>query len=264
MAPGNALLRRAAARGRIVAGGVDARHAFSRGDAIDRAWMGWGALRVLSTQAWAPGAVGEAARIANMDLVLLVLEGRLRIDCAGFDPREVTARGAAWIGAGHGMDCRLANASATAPLRLLEAWIQPDRVNAAPGIAVAPASATASGAWLTLAAGGEFHESADRADRADREGCDGVDGAAGDDRPLLLRQDARLRSARLEAGASLALDAVAGRRGWLQLLEGAAAVDGQALSAGDGLAWDAHSPAPATLVALPGAATHALLFELPA
>lgn len=258
MAPASVLLRRAAARGRIVAGGVDARHAFSRGDAIDRAWMGWGALRVLSTQAWAPGAVGEGMRIANMELVLLVLEGRLRIDCAGFDPREVTARGVAWIGAGHGTDCRLANASATAPLRLLEAWIQPDRVNAAPGIAVRPACATASGAWLTLAAGGEFHESADRA------GCDGVDGAAGDDRPLLLRQDARLRSARLEAGASLALDVVAGRRGWVQLLEGAATVDGQALSAGDGLAWDAHAPAPAMLVAAPGAAARALLFELPA
>src|SRR5690606_12389088 len=73
MPPAAALLLPAAARGRLLAGGLDARHAFSRGDAIDRAWMGWGALRVLSTQDWAPGAVGEAARIANMELVVLVL-----------------------------------------------------------------------------------------------------------------------------------------------------------------------------------------------
>lgn len=242
MSPVSALYRPAAARGRISADGVDAWHAFSRGDAIDRAWMGWGALRVLSTQDWAPGAVGGALRLANMEVVLLVLEGRLRIECTGFDPRDVGEGGVAWIGAGHGIECRLQNASATAPLRLLEAWVQPDRVNAAPGSAVATAPASASGAWRVLAAGGAFDPG----------------------HPLRLRQQARLRVARVGAGASLALDVAAGQRGWLQLLAGVAVVDGQALSAGDGLAWDAAAPAPATLVAARDTAAHVLLFELPA
>ncbi|MBB6600148.1 hypothetical protein [Luteimonas sp. MC1825] len=258
MLPVGTLLRPAAARGRIIAGGVDAWHAFSRGDAIDRDWMGWGALRVLSTQDWAPGAVAEAVRVANMELVLLVLDGRLRIACAGLDPREVTAGGVAWIGAGHGIECRLENASTAAPLRLLEAWIQPDRVNATPGIAVAPAPAAARNAWHTLAAGGVFHGATRRA------GSAGANRAARDGGPLLLRQDARLRVARVDAGASRALGVLPARRGWLQLLEGAAVVDGQAMSAGDGLAWNAAAPAPATLVAAPDTAAHALLFELPA
>src|SRR5690606_41424050 len=41
--------------------------AFSRGDAIDRDWMGWGALRVLSRQDWAPGATRDDGRVANME-----------------------------------------------------------------------------------------------------------------------------------------------------------------------------------------------------
>ncbi len=263
MAPAAALLRPAAARGRLLAGGMDARHAFSRGDAIDRAWMGWGALRVLSTQGWAPGAVGEPARIANMELVMLVLDGRLRIACAGLGVHEVAAGGVAWIGAGHGIEYRLANASAAAPLRLVEAWIQPDRVNAAPDLAILPRTTAAPEAWSVLAAGGAFVHAASciGADGLHADVMQGRERARG---PLPLRQDAQLRLARIGPGATLALDCAPGRRGWLQLLEGDAVTDGQLLSAGDGLAWGAGTAAPGLLAAAAGMEAHALLVELPA
>lgn len=252
--PATALLRAADARGHLVAGGVDARHAFSRGDAIDRAWMGWGALRVLSTQAWAPAAAGETGRIANMELLLVVLEGRLRIDAAGFGRQHVDAGGVAWIGAGHGVECRLANASEHAPLRLVEAWIRPDRVNAAPGVSVRPAGTCAPGTWSLLACG------------AAQPAGSGVDPAAGADGhagALRLRQDARVRAACVAAGGTLALDCAPGRRGWLQMLAGSARVDGRALVPGDALAWDASIAAPLALHAQGVAGASALLFELP-
>ena len=136
--PGAARLRPASARARSSRDGIVAVEAFSRGDAIDRAWMGWGALRVLSRQDWVPGAVRDEGRVANMERLLLVLDGALDADCGDLGRHRVSAGGSLWISTGHGLASRLGNASKDAPLRLLEAWLQPDRVNAVPAVAPHP------------------------------------------------------------------------------------------------------------------------------
>lgn len=248
-------LRPAAARGRGVEGGIGAVEAFSRGHAIDRAWMGWGALRVLSRQDWAPGAARDEGRVANMERLLLVLDGALQADCGALGHLGASAGGALWLGAGHGLSARLANASATAPLRVLECWLQPGRVNAAPAVAVRPGPWPEPGdAWQALAAGG------------DPAAQPGAPAPASAPATLPLRLDARVLVAALAPGGRVALPPVRGGRAWLEVLDGDVAVsaadgDGPALAAGDGLGWQAGDAwAPASVSA--GAAGARVLLAL--
>ncbi|MGY1530249.1 pirin family protein [Luteimonas sp. A649] len=252
-AAGAPALRPAAARGRWHRDGIEATEAFSRGGDIDCDWMGWGVLRVLSRQSWAPGAARDDGRVANMERLVLVLDGVLDVDCGDLGRHRLEAGGMVWMGSGHGMASRLANASATASLQILECWLQPDRVNAAPALevraggfpgvseAVARESSADADAWITLAA------------------------AAGAGDSLPLRQRARIMGAGVDAGAILALPAGSAGRCWLEVLDGGVIVDGVQLAAGDGLGWPVQGAG--TPVALVGAApttARVLLFQLPA
>ena len=259
-------LRPTDARGRVVDDGIDAVEAFSRGQAIDRSWMGWGALRVLSRQRWAPGAARDEGRTANMERLLLVLSGGLDADCGAVGRHRVAAGGALWIGAGHGIEVRLANASAGEPLELLELWLQPDQVNAPPAVAVrdaggivdAVSGAGAPAGWTRVAAG------------AGTDDVSGTRAAAADPRrPLPLRQRAQVRAAGLAAGARLDIPAGQGGRFWLEVLAGGCTVAGRdggawRLADGDGLAWTAGDPdAPAGVVATDDGTARLLLVALP-
>ena len=243
--PGSVLARPSAARLRAGAGGIDAVEAFSRGHALDRDWMGWGALRVRSHQRWAPGAGRDDGRVANMERLLLVLEGALDADCGALGRHRVEAGQALWIGCGHGLGSRLANASATAPLRLLECWLQPPRVNAAPVVAVLepPTDAGSGDRWRAMPPG--------------RGGGEGREAAAAP----------RWMLAAVPPVGTIALPRHGGAaRYWLEVLEGEAAVDGHGrFRAGDGLAWMAGAAdAPAAFAAAGTAELRILLFALPA
>ena len=240
--------RPAAARARAARHGIVATEAFSRGDAIDRDWMGWGALRVLSRQDWAPGATRDDGRVANMERLLLVLEGALDADCGALGQRRVEAGGALWIGSGHGTWSRLANASHDAQLQLVELWLQPDRVNAVPTMA----------AWS--------------ARERDGEPCPG---AAEGWALLPVRQRVTVMTARVEPGERLGLPDTGGARCWLEVLAGdvvvadAAAMEhgmvGTPLASGDGLAWIAGAAgSPVSLAACGGIPARLLLLALPA
>ncbi|NLA66708.1 MAG: hypothetical protein GX856_00395 [Gammaproteobacteria bacterium] len=232
-----------------IADGVQTVEAFSRRDALDRDWMGWGALRVLSHQRWAPDAHDEG-RVANMERLLLVIEGSLDAGCGSLGRFRAEAGDLLWIGTGHGLESRLANASAGRPLRLLECWLQPDRVNAAPAAAVHRCVEGAVGWNLRAAPGGEA-------------------GA------LPLRQAARVATACVEPGATLPLPAADQGRWWLEVVAGGvvarpaggAARDahvGWRLGEGDGLAWLAGDPhAPAAVVAAGPLPPRLLLLALP-
>lgn len=279
-AAGGLRLRPAAARGHVLTGGVRAVEAFSRADAIDPEWMGWGALRVLSHQDWAPAAIREEGRIANMERLLLVADGTLDADCGGLGRHRVDAGAALWIGAGHGIEVRLANASPTAPLRLVDIWLQPDRVNAAP--AVAPGgSATGRarscanpGGWELVArgasqpAGPSTSDDALAGDAAALEDPTAAE-ATGAPVPVPLRQRARVSVGRPVPGERLGIPAD-GQRFWLDVLEGEVVVathagEAIALGAGDGLGWLAgDAAAPAGVLGAGDAPASILLVALPA
>ena len=230
--------RPAAARSRDREGGIDARHAFSFGRSHDPGWMGFGALRVLNEFSLAPGAACLPQRLANLEVLVRVLSGALAYRDAEGGAQVLRPGETLWIGAGHGVEHALANASRDAPAHFLEARIQPDRVNAAPASARRACDPPRrDGQWDVLAA---------------------PDGAGG---ALPIRQRARLQGARLRPGrrATVALDA--GRRYWLHLAHGEADAGDRRLRAGDALGFVEASGELAVSGVEPA---EVLLFDLPA
>lgn len=233
------LERRSDARGHVRAGSLDSRNAFSSGDYFDPQWMGFGALRVLNEIALAPGATLPAQRYANMELLTYVLSGAL---ARGTDDTESLKAGDLWwVGAGHGIELQLRNASADAPVRFVQAWIQPDRLNARPAYARLAAEAVQRHArWATLAS---------------PEGSDGS--------LAMHHRQAWLRGALLAAGASMELALEPARRYWLHVARGEVRIDGRALGAGDALGFAGDAVTSQIIGAGEGVAD-LLLFDLPA
>lgn len=230
-------IRAAADRGFVERDGIARRAAFTSADHHVPDWPGFGVLRVANEDVLAPGTAYAPQRRANMELLTLVLDGALRVQ-AGDDAQLLAPGTLHWIGAGHGIEHVAANASSAEPVHLLQFWLQPSRVNAVAAGGVRRADAI-PGRWTLLAAAGSD-----------------VDGA------LAIRADARVSIAGLQAGAPLAFDLRAGRTAWLQVVRGAAVIDGATLSAGDALA--VGRPARTLDLAATGAAgATVLLFDLP-
>lgn len=231
------LHRPAAERGHVRTGWLDSRHTFSFGHYHDPAWMGFGPLRVINEDRVAPGAGFPPHRHANMEILSIVLSGVLahRDDSGGqgaLRPGEVQ-----WMGAGHGIEHSEFNGSQTEPVHFLQVWLQPDRVNAAPGHAQRAFDLDAApGAWTLLAS---------------------PDGAGGS---LAIRQQAWLRRARIAAGGSIEAALDPARLYWLHVVSGQLDAGGQPLDAGDALGFQGES-GPLRLGAR--APADVLLFDLP-
>ena len=99
------------------------------------------------------------------------------------------------------------------PCRLLQIWIAPSRLGLSPSYEQKPFAIGAG--WTPL---------------LDPERRDGA---------LAIARPVRLWRAQPAAGASLPLAIAAGSQGWIQLIEGAGAADGQPLRRGDGLGFAA-------------------------
>ena len=165
--------------------------------------MGFGPLRVINEDRVAPGAGFPSHGHANMEILSYVLDGALahRDDAGGGG--ELAPGALQWMSAGHGVTHSEFNASGSAEVHFLQVWIQPDRVNAAPAWASRDFPLDARrGRWVLLAS------------------PDGADGS------LAIRQDARLQGALLEAGGAVEHALAPGRRYWLHLARGRAAVEG--------------------------------------
>lgn len=210
---GERLLIRAAERGRTSRAWLDARHSFSFGEFYHPERFGFAALRVLNEDRIAPGGGFPEHGHANMEILTVLLSGSLRHrDSLGHE--EVLGPGdAQWMGAGHGIRHSEVNASAEAPVHLLQLWLQPERSNLPPGHALRRGrGGFPPGETLLAARAGE-----------------GVDA-------LPLRLDARIAMLRLLPGEARVLASPGRRWHWLQLVEGASSeAEGEALEAGDGL-----------------------------
>ena len=199
-------------RGKANFGWLDSAHTFSFGHYQDDAWMGFGPLRVINEDRVAPGGGFATHGHADMEIISVVLEGALQHkDSIGtgsvIRPNEVQR-----MSAGSGIRHSEFNASQTEPVHFLQIWIMPDQQNILPSYEQKAFPAEDRQDRLRLVASG-----------------DGAEGS------LKIAQQASLYSSRMTPGASLLHSLKQGRLGWVQVVSGQVMVNGQSLSAGDGL-----------------------------
>ncbi|MEI4488320.1 pirin family protein [Frigidibacter sp. MR17.14] len=189
-------------RGLTRKGWAEARHTFSFGDFLDPTRMGFGRLRVLNEDWIVPGAGFAAHDHADMDILTLVLSGRIRHEDSLGNRAEISPGEVQLMRAGDGITHSEVNASDTEAAHVLQIWLIPDGRGGTPSYGSAP-----------LAPGQ----------------------LAGPDGPLRLGSDSRVSYLRATEGEVTPLPVDPGRLVFVQLLDGFAEIEGERVTAGDGL-----------------------------
>lgn len=205
-------IRLSAQRGRTIRTGLEARHAFSFGQYLDPQHSGLGPLRALNEEWIAPAVEFDSQGHADMEIVTLVLSGKLaQSDSVGGDA-VLGAGDVQRVTAGSGVRLSQHNPSSTEGLHLLQIWIVPERDGLPPSVE-----------RLAL-------------DRANpRDGANllaSQDGAAGG---LTIHADVQLTARTLTTGEVANHPIAQGRGVWIQVIRGSIDVDGDRLMAGDGI-----------------------------
>jgi redox-sensitive bicupin YhaK (pirin superfamily) len=211
-------IRKANERGHAQHGWLESYHTFSFADYYDSAFMGFRALRVINEDRVQPGTGFPSHSHRDMEIVSYVLEGVLEHkDSLGngsvIRPGEVQR-----MSAGRGVTHSEFNASRTEVVHFLQIWIMPEQ----PGIAPSYEQQTID----FSAAREKFHV---------------IASSRGGPGSVKLHQDAAIAVAILHPGETLLHRLPHGRHAWVQLARGGIAINGHALTAGDGAAIDAES-----------------------
>ena len=230
------LHRPADARGCAQFDWLDSRHTFSFGNYHDPAWMGFGPLRVINEDRVAPGGGFAPHAHANMEILSYVLEGALQHRDSLGTGSVIRPGDLQRMSAGSGITHSEFNASPDAPVHFLQIWIQPDRLNIAPGYAQRQFPDGERRGVLRLLAS--------------------PDGA---EESLSLRQDARVYGSLLSPGQRVELVLATGRRAWVQVARGVLVLNGQPLVAGDGAGVSQET----ALVLQASEDAEVLVFDLP-
>lgn len=206
-------IRKSEERGVARFGWLDSRHSFSFGHYHDPAHMGFSALRVINEDKVQPGKGFDTHGHRDMEIVSYVLSGALEHkDSLGtgsiIRPGEVQR-----MSAGTGILHSEFNASKQDPVHFLQIWLLPERAGLAPGYEQKAFPEAEKHNRLRLVAA--------------RDGRDGA---------VTIHQDAALHIALLDPGKTVAHALAPGRRAWVQLARGSAAVNGTTLRQGDGAA----------------------------
>ena len=236
-------IRPASDRGAANFGWLDTRHSFSFGNYYDPNHMGFASLRVINEDKVTPSRGFDTHGHRDMEIVTYVLEGALEHkDSLGtgsiIRPGDVQR-----MSAGTGIRHSEFNASDTAPVHLLQIWIVPETQGIDPGyeqIYIDPADKRGQ---LRLV--------------GSRDGRDGS---------VTIHQDISLYATTLAEGETVDHVLAPGRVAWVQVARGEIALNGQALTAGDGAAIEASVGDDLDRLTLTGAANEAevLLFDMAA
>ncbi len=203
-------IRRSDERGRTLLDWLDSRHTFSFGEYSDPAHMGFRSLRVINEDRVMPGGGFPTHPHRDMEILTYVLDGALaHRDSLG---HFAVARAGELqrMTAGTGVTHSEYNHSDEKPVHFLQIWIRPEHHGLAPGYEQR-ALDRKNGFALAVSRDG-------------REGS------------LKIHQDAEVHVAELAADEEALFALSPDRHAWVQVARGAAAVNGEALTAGDGLA----------------------------
>ena len=121
-------IRKANERGRSRMGWLDSWHTFSFSSYYDPKQMGYRSLRVINDDIFGPGGGFPMHPHEDMEILTVVLSGAVRHgDSLGHEqllrPGEVQR-----MSAGRGIVHSEYNASKTEPVRLLQIWLEPDKL----------------------------------------------------------------------------------------------------------------------------------------
>lgn len=206
-------LRPASDRGIANFGWLDSRHSFSFGHYYDPNHMGFASLRVINEDKVKPGQGFGTHGHRDMEIISYVLDGALEHKDSIGTGSVIRPGDVQRMSAGTGITHSEYNASATEPVHFLQIWILPDRQGLAPS-----------------------YEQTHFAP-AERQGKLRLVGAAdGRDGAVTIHQDVNLYLGLLRSGDTASLENVRDRALWVQVARGAAEVNGQPLTAGDGAA----------------------------
>ncbi|MGA3266576.1 MAG: pirin family protein [Verrucomicrobiota bacterium] len=228
-------IRRADERGHADHGLLKSNHTFSFADYYDPAQMGFRSLRVINDDRVAPGQGFGTHPDRNMEIFSYVLEGTLEHKDSMGNGRQLQAGRIQLMSAGSGITHSEFNPSPAKPLHFLQIWIQPRERGLTPSYT-------------------EWHPKPEHADAAKVLviSPDGRDGSA------TIHQDADIYRIRLKSGQTVTHELKQGRGAWLQIAEGSLALNGVALTTGDGASTE--EPGTLTLAAIQH--SEAILFDL--
>jgi redox-sensitive bicupin YhaK (pirin superfamily) len=208
-------LRPSNERGRGGADWLDSRFSFSFADYHDPRNMGFRDLRVINEDRVAPGGGFPTHPHRDMEIITYVMEGALaHKDSTGtaavIRPGEIQR-----MSAGSGIRHSEFNASDKDGVHLLQIWIFPERNGGAPSYA---------------------QQKIDTDSVTNKFGL--IASRDGREHSISLQQDVDLRLARLTKGESAEFALRPGRGAWAQIARGEVTLNGQKLSAGDGVSWE--------------------------
>lgn len=206
------LIHERTARGRTRTGWLDSHHTFSFGGFRDPARMGHRALRVLNEDVVIPGAGFGEHPHREMDILSYVVSGALRHGDSMGNASVIEAGDFQHMYAGTGVVHSEMNASDVEAVHFLQIWVVPERTGGAPSYFQIAVDLDARRNALVQVAGPDEHAEHAR-----------------------LRSDTRVYLARVDDGASVHHAFAPGRAGFVQVIAGIVEVEGQRLSAGDGL-----------------------------
>lgn len=227
-------IRKSAERGHADHGWLDSHHTFSFADYFDPKHTQFRSLRVLNEDRVSGGQGFGSHPHRDMEIISYVVSGALEHKDNLGTKAVMKAGDVQRISAGKGVTHSEYNASATDPVHFLQIWIMPDERG------VKPEYAEKS---FRDAEPGRLHLIASKAGR---------------DGSISIHQDAEVNVAKLPNGGVVEYPFAAGRSGWVQLIDGELAVNGEKLGAGDGAAISGE--AQVRLEA--GTGAHFLFFDL--
>jgi redox-sensitive bicupin YhaK (pirin superfamily) len=206
-------VRRSNERGHFDHGWLNTYHTFSFSEYYDPQWTQFRSLRVMNEDVVAPNQGFGMHGHRDMEIITYVLSGELQHRDSLGNGDILRAGELQHMTAGSGIRHSEFNPSAAAPVHLYQIWLLPDRPGHTPRYAQTRFAPEEMAGKLRLVAS-----------------PNGADGS------LSIHQDARLYMATLEGGAALVHHLQPGRHAWLQVLRGDVGLNGERVSAGDGVA----------------------------
>jgi quercetin 2,3-dioxygenase len=206
-------LRKATDRGHADHGWLDSHHTFSFADYHDPKHMGFRALRVINDDRVEGGKGFGSHPHRDMEIISYVLEGALAHKDSMGTGAVIVPGDVQRMSAGTGVVHSEFNASKADEVHFLQIWIVPDKQGIAPGYEQKTFSDADKRGKLRLVAS-----------------PDAADGS------ITIHANARVYAGVFGKDDHATLAIPAGRHAWVHVAQGAARVNGQAMTAGDGLA----------------------------